>query len=81
MSAPKIVLGYGINPKTPFIQLYADYTLIMYIYTRVRHCFRDLYNDKNVQTVQKAPERPTRRGEAQPSIYTTIGIIRAYRAF
>ena len=53
----------------------------MYKYTRIRHCFRDLYKDKNVQTAYKAPERPTRRGKAQLSIYTPIGFIHAYRAF
>ena len=69
------------KPKTPIIQLYIDYTLILYIYTRIRHCFRDLYNNKNAQIVQKARERPIRRGKVQISIYTTEGIIHAYRAF
>ena len=81
MSAPKIVLGYGIDSKTPFIHLYTDYTLIMYIYSHVQRIFPELYNDKNAQTVQKARERPTRRGKVQISIYTTEGIIHAYRAF
>ena len=53
----------------------------MYIYTCVRRVFPDLYNDKNAQTAYKARERHTRRGKAQISIYTTEGIIRAYRAF
>ena len=53
----------------------------MYIYTRVQRVFSDLYNDKNAQTVHKAPERPTRRGNDQTTIYTTEGIIRAHRAF
>ena len=53
----------------------------MYIYTCVRHCFPDLYNDKNVQTAYKAPERPARRGKVQLSIYIPIGFMHAYRAF
>ena len=53
----------------------------MYKYTRIRHCFLDLYNDKNAQIVQKAPERPIRRGNDQTTIYTTIGFIHAYSAF
>ena len=81
MSVLKIVLGYRINSKTPFIHLYTDYTLIMYIYTRVQRVFPDLYNDKNAQTAQKARERPIRRGNDQLSIYTTEGIIHAYSAF
>ena len=43
-----------------------------------RHYF---YNDQNVQTAYKAPERRTGRGNDQMSIYTTGGIIRVYRAF
>ena len=81
MSVLKIVLGYGINLKTPIIHLYTDYILILYIYTRVQRVFSDLYNDKNVQTAYKPREGPTRRAEAQISIYTTIGIIHAYSAF
>ena len=77
----KIVLGYRIDSKTPIIQLYTDYTLILHIYTRIRHCFLDLYNDKNAQTVQKAPERPTGRGNDQTTIYIPGGFIHAYRAF
>lgn len=65
----------------PFIHLYTDYTLIMYIYTCVRQCFPELYNDKNAQIAHKASERLTRRGKAQISIYTTESIIRVYRAF
>ena len=53
----------------------------MYIYSRVQRVFPDLYNDKNVQTVQNARERPIRRGKDQLSIYTTGGIIHAYTAF
>ena len=53
----------------------------MYIYTRIRHCFPDLYNDKNAQTAHKTPERPTRRGNSQTTIYTPIGFIHAHRAF
>lgn len=53
----------------------------MYIYTYVRRCFPDLYNDKNAQTAYKAPERRTGRGDSQLSIYTPIGIIHAYTAF
>ena len=53
----------------------------MYKYTCIRHCFQDLYNDKNVQTAHKAPERLTRRGKAQLSIYTTEGFVHAYSAF
>lgn len=53
----------------------------MYIYTYVQRVFSDLYNDKSAQTVQKASERPTRRGNDQTTIYTTAGIIRAYMAF
>ena len=53
----------------------------MYIYTCVQRVFPDLYNDKNAQTAHKARERPTRRGKAQTTIYTTEGIIHAYRAF
>ena len=53
----------------------------MYIYTCVQHAFPGLYNDKNAQTVQKASERPIRRGNDQTSIYTTIGFIHAYSAF
>ena len=53
----------------------------MYIYTYVQRVFSDLYNDKNAQTAYKAPERPTRRFNGQPTIYTTEGIMYAYRAF
>ena len=53
----------------------------MYIYTCVQRVFSDLYNDKNAQTAQKAPERPTRRGNDQTTIYTTEGFIHAHRAF
>ena len=53
----------------------------MYIYTYVQRVFSDLYNDKSAQTVQKASERPTRRGNDQTTIYTTAGIIHAYSAF
>ena len=53
----------------------------MYIYTCVRYCFPDLYNDKNVQTAQKAPERPIRRGKDQTTIYIPGGFIHAYSAF
>lgn len=53
----------------------------MYIYTRVQRVFQGLYNDKNAQTAQKAPERHTGRGNDQISIYTTEGIIRVYKAF
>ena len=53
----------------------------MYIYTYVQRVFSDLYNDKSAQTVQKASERPTRRGNDQTTIYTTAGIIHAYMAF
>ena len=81
MSVLKIVLGYGINLTTPIIQLYADYTLILYIYTYVQRVFSDLYNDKNAQTAHKASERRTRRGKAQTTIYIPIGYIRVYRAF
>ena len=45
------VSWYGINLKTPFIHLYTDYTLIMYIYTCVQRVFQGLYND------QKRPDR------------------------
>ena len=65
----------------PFIHLYTDYTLIVYIYTCVRRAFPDLYNDKNAQIAHKARERPTRRGNDQPTIYTTAGIIHACAAF
>ena len=65
----------------PFIHLYTDYTLIMYIYTRVWRCFPELYNDKNAQTAYKTRTSPTRRGNDQISIYTTAGIIHAYMAF
>lgn len=65
----------------PFIHLYTDYTLIVYIYTCVRHAFSDLYRDKNAQTAQKARERPTRRGNDQPTIYIPGGIIHACSAF
>lgn len=53
----------------------------MYIYTCIRHCFPDLYNDKNAQTAQKASERPTRRLNSQATIYTTEGFIHAHSAF
>ena len=53
----------------------------MYIYSHVRRAFPDLYNDKNAQTAHKAPERPTRRGNDQTTIYTTESFIHAYRAF
>ena len=53
----------------------------MYIYSHIQRVFPDLYNDKNAQTVQKASERPTRRGNSQLSIYTPIGYMHAYRAF
>lgn len=53
----------------------------MYIYTCVQRVFPDLYNDQNAQTVQKPRERPIRRGNDHTTIYTTIGIIHAYRAF
>ena len=53
----------------------------MYIYTRVQRVFPDLYKDKNVQTAQKARERPIRRGNDQTTIYIPGGIIRAYKAF
>lgn len=53
----------------------------MYIYTYVRRCFPDLYNDKNAQTAYKAPERRTGCGDSQLSIYTPIGIIHACSAF
>ena len=53
----------------------------MYKYTRVRRIFPDLYRDKNAQTVQKASERLTRRGNDQTTIYTTAGIIHACTAF
>lgn len=72
---------YEISLKTSFIHLYTDYTLIMYIYTCVRRIFPDLYRDKNAQTVQKASERLTRRGNDQTTIYTTAGIIHACTAF
>ena len=81
MSVLKIILEYGINLKALIIHLYTDYTLILYIYTCVRHCFPDLYNDKNAQTAQKPSERLTRRGKAQISIYIPGGIIHAYKAF
>lgn len=81
MSVLKIVLGYGISLKTPFIHLYTDYTLIMYIYTCVQRAFRDLYNDKNVQTVHRASERRTGRGNDQISIYIPGGIMRACGAY
>ena len=53
----------------------------MYIYTCVRRCFPELYNDKNAQIAHKARTSPTRRGNDQISIYTTAGIIRVYSAF
>ena len=53
----------------------------MYIYTCVQRVFSDLYKDKNAQTVQKARERPTRRGNSRFSIYTPIGYMHAYSAF
>ena len=53
----------------------------MYKYTRVRRIFSDLYNDKSVQTAQKARERLTRRGNDQTTIYIPVGFIRAYTAF
>ena len=53
----------------------------MYIYTRVQRVFSDLYKDKNAQTVQKAPECPTRRLNDQTTIYTTESIMHAHRAF
>ena len=81
MSVLKIVLGCGINPEVSFIHLYTDYTLIMYKYTRIRRYFPDLYNDQNAQTVYKPPERPTRRGNDQTTIYIPGGIIRACSAF
>ena len=65
----------------PFIHLYTDYTLIMYIYTCVRRAFPDLYNDKNAQIAHKARERPTRRGNDQITIYIPGGIIHACAAF
>ena len=65
----------------PFIHLYTDYTLIMYKYTRVRRIFPDLYKDKNAQTVQKASERLTRRGNDQTTIYIPVGFIHACAAF
>lgn len=80
MSVLKIVLGYGIDSKTPIIHLYIDYTLIMYIYTCVQRVFPDLYNDKNALIAHRASERPTGRGNDQTTIYTTEGIIRACRA-
>lgn len=72
---------YGIDSKTPFIHLYTDYILIMYIYTCVLRCFQDLYNDQNAQTAQKARERPRRRGNDQTTIYIAEGIIHVYTAF
>ena len=72
---------YGINPETPIIHLYTDYTLIMYKYTYIQRVFSDLYNDKNVQTVHKARTSPTRRGNDQTTIYIPGGFIRACRAF
>ena len=80
-SAPKIVLGYRIDSKTPIIHLYTDYTLIMYKYTCVQRVFSDLYNDQNAQNVQKASERPMRRGNDQTTIYTPIGFMHVYGAF
>ena len=65
----------------PFIHLYTDYTLIMYIYTCVRQCFPELYNDKNAQIAHRAPERLTRRGNDQITIYIPGGIIHVYSAF
>ena len=53
----------------------------MYIYSHIQRVFPDLYNDKNDQTAYEAPERPTRRGNDQTSIYIPGGIIHAYRAF
>ena len=53
----------------------------MYIYSHVQCVFPDLYNDKNAQTAQNAPERPMRRGNDQISIYIPIGYMHAYRAF
>ena len=53
----------------------------MYIYARVQRIFPELYKDKNAQTVQKARERPTRRGNDQTTIYIPGGFIHAYRAF
>ena len=53
----------------------------MYIYTCAQRVFPDLYNDKNAQTAHKPPERPTRRGNDQTTIYIPGGIIRAYTAF
>ena len=49
----------------------------MYKYTRIRRRFRDLYNDKNAQTVQKPSERPTRRGNDQTTIYIPGGFMHA----
>ena len=53
----------------------------MYKYTRVRRCFRDLYNDKNALTAHKPRERPMRRGNSQTTIYIPIGFMHAYKAF
>ena len=72
---------YGISLKTPFIHLYIDYTLILYIYSHVRRVFPDLYNDQNVQTAQKPSECRTRRGKDQTTIYIPGGFIHAYTAF
>ena len=66
-----------IKQEAPFIHLYTDYTLIMYNYTCVRRVFSGLYNDQNVQTAQKAPECPTRRGNGQITIYIPGGFMRA----
>ena len=53
----------------------------MYIYSHVRHCFPDLYKDKNAQTAYKARISPTGRGNDQTTIYIPIGFIHAYSAF
>ena len=51
------------------------------INTRVRRAFSDLYNDKNVQTAHRAPERRIGRGNDQTTIYIPGGIIHACTAF
>lgn len=53
----------------------------MYIYTYVQRVFSDLYNDKSAQTVYKASERLTWRGNDQTTIYISVGFIHACTAF
>ena len=77
----RILNRYRINSKTSFIHLYTDYTLILYIYSHVRRCFPDLYNDKNAQTAQKASERRTTRGNGQTTIYIPMPFIHACSPF